>query len=358
MDRPLENIGARHYLAASFKYFSGGFLVGTPWRLATFLVTSLLMAPALFAAVDVRPSHPPFTSDTILAGTKPTGELRTLAEFFDDRLKDTECRDSLDSYLKKLNDKESSLKKLVLDKAQTAVIDEAERLTDLARGEYLSKVDRCGMCATRTVEKRRIVTPKSTETWYISDGSCYLDPVKFGAKAYDRIVAKLAKVDAYPAYSGGLRNILEFMPVDSVKGDLHPEWTAFDRIPQFFVFIAVKGPQILGETLSMQYVIQNDLFEKSDAGGKYWGLRFQNVRPPRDFQAPEVLVHKASGSKIARAFTLNSVIGQWHVDTRGFLRYYTAADFGTAIPFAASMAKSVLIDTLAHVYEQGTEEKP
>ena len=230
-----------------------------------------------------------------------------------------------------------------------------------SREAYLEVLEACGPCATREIERRKMISVTKTEIWNISDGSCFLDPKKFGKPAYDRMVDLLSHVDHYAAYRPeGFRNILEFVALDSTTGDVHPEWTTFDK--PFFVFISVLGPTVFGETLTPQYVIQNVVNEKTQGDLTRWVLNFKGVTPPRGFRTPDVYIHSASGRKtIARSLKLPSVLGQWNVDSAGNLRYFTAADFGAlgiASGFTSKLARQVILETLAHLYETGAGEKP
>lgn len=302
-----------------------------------------------------RPVLPEPGPDSKLTGGK------TPADFFGARLENQECQTKLKSVRDELVTSEGAVKRLVAEKAQAYLIERAEKVVAGSREAYLDGLEICGPCATREIERRKIISLTKTEMWNISDGSCYLDPKKFGKPAYERMVKFLSHVDNYAAYrTNGLRNILEFVALDSTSGEVHPEWTTFDK--PFYVFISVLGPSFLGETMSPQYVILNEVKEKTEADLSRWSLSFRGVTAPRGFRVPDVYQYSASGRKsIVRSLKLPSVLGQWHVDTAGNLRYYTAADFGAlgiASGFTSKLARHVILETIAHLYEAGAGEKP
>jgi len=318
---------------------------------AFFLLLAANLAPAY---ADERPVLPEVGPDKKLTGGNP-------AAFFSARAADLRCQEKLTPARHSLVAAEKEVIKLVEEKSAASVIERAERNVAAARETYLDVLEICGPCATREIEKRKLITVTKTEIWNISDGSCYLDEKKFGKPAFERMLKYLARTDSYAAYrKGGLRNILEFVPIDPGTGTLRPEWLVFDK--PFFVFISVMGPTILGETLSPQYVILNETKEVNAKEFSHWGLSFKGVPAPRGFNVPDVYVHSASGRKtLTRALKLPSVLGQWYIDNKGNLRYFTAADFGMlgiASGFTTKLARQVILETLAHVYEIGAGEKP
>ncbi len=307
--------------------------MSTSRRLAALKVRSAVAVFFFSTAVglaDERPVLPKPGPDLTLTGGKSP------AEFFGARLANAACADRL-------------------KKAREAWVAKADSAS--VREAYLDTLEACGPCATREIESRKIISVTKTEVWNISDGSCYLDPKKYGKPAFDRMVKFLSHTDNYPAYkAGGLRNILEFVPLDPQTGALKPEWLTFDK--PFYVFISVLGPTIFGETMSPQYVILNELKE---AEGK-WSLSFTGVTAPKGFRPPDVYLQAPSGKKsLVRPLRLPSVLGQWHLDAEGNLRYYTAADFGSlgfVSGFTSKLARHIILETLAHLYEAGAGEKP
>ena len=225
------------------------------------------------------------------------------------------------------------------------------------RAKYLETLDACGPCAINRVKQIKIPSPEKTEIWYESLGTCLISEKKFGKAPYDRMVKYLSAVENYPAYKkNGLRNILEFVGVDRDTAKARPDWKDFEK--PFPLFIAVLGPSFFGETFAPSYFIENKIVSAKAP----WNLEFKTVPEIKGFAGKDkVFVPSASGKKTAtRPLSLKNVMGQWCVREKGF-SYYTAADFGSlgvVKGFTTDLAKSVLLETVAHLYEIGTEEKP
>lgn len=325
--------------------------------LAALVVTLTLATTTLRAdePKDTQPSQPeiPECTDTILFGPKKKPQDAKPARDRDGE----DCKKTLDAARNDLKNKEKALDAAVADKKPTADIAAAERDVASSRAAYLVELDECGPCAINHVEQTKIISPEKTEIWYESLGTCTVDVKKFGKAPYDRIVKYLSNVENYPAYKkNGLRNILEFIGVDRETGEPRPEWKDFEK--PFPLFIAVLGPTFFGETFSPGYFIENTI--KSTKAP--WNLEFKTVPEIKGFKGRnKVAVRSATGKSIpTRPLSLHNVKGQWCVREKGF-SYYTAADFGSlgvVKGFTTELAKSVLLETVAHLYEVGTEEKP
>lgn len=345
----------------------------TQRRLPAYLALSLLLASTAFGQLPKeeqkdKPPEIPACNDTVVFGKEPEPLKENLkaadtAQATPDEIEKTKklvevCLDDLKSARTAFGDKQRALAKAVSDKNTVPAIEGLEKEVGQTRSKYLEKLDACSpVCAIRRVKQKRIISPAKTEIWYESEGSCLISEEKFGKAAYDRIVKYLSRIDNYPAYNpNGLRNILEFMPVDPENGDLRPDWKTVDK--PFPVFISVLGPKVLGEIISTNYFLKNELKSEKEP----WHLEFTTVPKVKGFQAPKVFLHSAVPGKKTetRPFSLNSVYGHWCV-RKGSFTYFTAADFGAAgaiSSFTTVLAKYVLLETLIHIYEVGTEEKP
>ena len=300
-----------------------------------------------------RPTHPGASVDTTLLDGK------TVEEFFEQRRENTPCREKLTLLETTWKNSKNLLTKLLNDGAGKREIREQETNMLQARENLLAQIRECGDCAAQPIGK--VVVPKafSSENWYISDGSCYVnqaDPDE-RMKTYEARVQSLREQKSYPYSSdprieGGFYNILEFFFVDPATGQKLPTKTMED--PTFTAFISIRGPEIFGQQVAFGYVFENTIKEWEENGVKHFLLTFSAIKPPRAFRMPRISAKSANGDlDPIRHIRLQNVVGQWYVNSDGYSRYFTAADFGMSMDFAKGIALRILTDTVVEFSERG-----
>jgi len=192
-----------------------------------------------------------------------------------------------------------------------------------------------------------IKLPSQTQVWYVSDGSCLLPPDKAEVlkAAYVRMSDSLQDLKQYPKKSGGFDHLLEFLVYDSKT---KKPATKITQSP-FDAFIAVSGPKLLGLSAAATYYIQNNFAKKPMEGGEYFQLTFEGIAPPPGYTFPAV--YSDTGIPYPQ-LKISRVYGSWYVDSKGYVRYFTAADFGLKVQYAADLASSILLDTLTQLAER------
>lgn len=319
----------------------------------------LLALVLVFHAVSAveRPQIPPAGEDATLFKGK------TAREFFKARAADTACQKDLAFARQSFVEQRDALARLLPGKDADR-IDAQEAAMRRSRNGYLALLAKCGECATREIEKRVITLPARTEVWYISDGSCQLntEDKTVLAGAYKKMAGSLTHLKQYPKedpraeadaplkLSQGFFNLLEFVGVDGQTGALAPKLDMVEKSP-FHSFISVRGPDLGVVKLAAGYYAKNEIKNHDE---KFFHLTFEGERPPLGFKKPSVYVITASQRKtLAGALNIFSVMGSWYVNADGYLRYFTAADFGLSVKFMDQLAHEILLDTVAQLSERG-----
>lgn len=279
-------------------------------------------------------------------------------QFFSNRLKDSQCQNELSVARNEYSANKQALENLIEKHASSDAIDRVEKQLEESRLQLLTKVRQCGECATQDLE-RRVVTTTKKEYWYLTDGSCFIGNDKDQTtlnRNFDRAVARLKNIKKYPKKNGGFNAILDFSELDMDTGNFIPPVEKVENNP-FYAFIGLKGPVALGIPVGFWYVFKNDIVEKETGDLREFILKFESVKKPANFPTPDLKIQSASGklsSTMQRELTL--VQGMWYVNNRGYVRYYTGADFGVSIPFAIDFALNTLLDTLLTLTEDSVSQ--
>ena len=325
---------------------------------------SLLFCSGVVLGADSRPTLP--APQPSLNWMKN----KSAREFFSERSKSQDCQVSLLEKKQGYQEARQQLKELLTQRDLDA-IDKQEIVMRRARDSYLEEMRQCGDCAIGEMKSKAFVSPEGSATWYLSGGHCQIpipqEKPQELKKAYERVTDFLTHLKRYPKensrqgadtplqLSQGFYYMLDFVAVDPDSGSLLKDWDEVKDSP-FFAFLAVKGIEIFGQKTAVTYYIKNTI--ESSEEDSYFHLTFKGERPPENFQRPELSWIPASRRKQAvMPMRIPSVIGSWYVNQDGYLRYYTAANFGVSVKFAEGLAQSILLDTLATLLERGMGEE-
>lgn len=316
------------------------------------ILLSLVVSLSVLAAES--PQIPSPEVDLNLTGGKPANE------FFQARLSNQACASQLTELRKKYREEKNKF--LALDKVKTpaAQLDSQERTVSNARDAVLAKLEECGECATRPVEHRTVYAPSGTQRWYIADGSCYLPALGLSQSqlraVYDKASSRMLNNGRYTKMDNGIPSILKFDRIDKSTGKVLPAGPIEDS--NFSIFLSVKGPSFAGLVSAFSYFIENNVEKKSENGLEETIIRFNQAKLPEGFAYPDKIYDvTASGQKTA-AFVRNipQVQGLWYLNSEGYFRYYTAADFGISLSLADSFARKALLEALFAVTDDSIEE--
>jgi len=308
-----------------------------------------LLSAVIFAAgattSPVRPELPTVLSDAELG-----------AEHFSSKMIDGNCV----ARLEKLESEYLAVRtklKVFLKQGSTVDAGKMETLMDGIRPELLEKIQQCGPCTAHEVNSiDPIVYESRTEYWMVSDGSCLLnnrDQSRLQAY-FEKAAASLLRLEEYQYRFGGFRNIIAFWEViqnrDRKVGPIESD--------SLMAFVAVKTP-LEGE--AMGYVIQNQIefpVSKKDS----MKISFKSTQS-RFYPIPETLVDQGiNGEKQSyQVAPLPAVTGMWYLNNRGYLRYFTAADFPMRPlieDLAKTLAKDILLETLVELKHRAEESQP
>jgi|694.fasta_scaffold17687_6 hypothetical protein len=316
------------------------------------ILLSLIASVTVFAAES--PQIPTPEVDLTLTGGKP------VSEYFQARLANQSCSSQLQDLRKKYREERNKF--LALDKAKTSPtdLDSQERAMNNSRDSVLAKLEECGECATRPVEHRTVYAPSGTQRWYVADGSCYLPALGLSQSqmraVYDKASARMLNNARYTKMDNGIPSILKFDRVDQATGKVLPAGPIEES--NFSIFLSVKGPSFAGLVSAFSYFIENKVEKKSQNGVEETIIRFNQAKLPEGFAYPDKIYDvTASGQKTA-AFVRNipQVQGLWYLNSEGYFRYYTAADFGISLSLADSFARKALLEALFAVTDDSIEE--
>ncbi|NBX91677.1 MAG: hypothetical protein EB078_07545 [Proteobacteria bacterium] len=315
-------------------------------------MTSLLFSLAIVAAE--RPEIPKAEVDISLT----TG--KSASEFFQGRLGNQECALKLSDLRKKHRDEKNKLVTMQKGQAKAVDLDSQERVVNQARDAVLTKLEECGECATRPIEHRTVYAPAGTQRWYIADGSCYLPALGLSQTqiraVYDKAAARMLNNARYTKTDNGIPSILKFDRVDPANGKILPAGPVDD--PSFYIFLSVRGPSFAGLTASFSYYIKNDIEKRAENGVEETIIRFNQAKLPEGFSYPDKIYDVTAGGKKTATFARNipEVQGLWYLNTEGYFRYYTAADFGISLSLADSFARKTLLEALFAITDESLEE--
>lgn len=297
-----------------------------------------------------RPKIPEAGRDLVLANGK------TIEEFFASRKTATECRQRIVELRSAVGQAKQHLAELVSKGAPAEEINMAEETQRKKRKLYVKAVGECGDCATRKIEHRIVEIDGRKGNWYIADGSCLIDSdsASKAARAYLDRRDSLLLVSKYATHTGGLSNILSFQLVDPETGEII---TGRERIQvsPYYSFIAVRGPHLFGYYTAAAYYQKAYFSETEKAGIGQFSLKYEAEPLPSGFRPPDIFEHFASGEKQpVKHVVLSDAQGSWYLDSGGYLRYHTAADFGLTLKFMEDLAQEILLETLVEMSERGT----
>lgn len=305
---------------------------------------NLLFLFILFTALPglaAQPTHPAPGYDSQLMGGQ------TPEKFFEARRGMTQCRTELAKARETWTNAKVVLQDMVKAGKSSGEIDTQEELTEEKYGELVEKVQQCGDCAVQDVAK--------IDSWYITDGSCFINNLSKEelAQAFERRSESLLNVEDYPVETGGFKNIFTYFLVDPVTGKELKDTKATED--NFHSFISIKGPKLLGVQVAFGYFYENQIERKTHSDGdRQFIHNFTAQKPPRGFRMPRVYTVSASGKKTTiRHLRLQKVIGQWYIQENGYIRYFTAADFGMSLDFASNIARRILTETLMDMASRG-----
>ncbi len=284
--------------------------------------------------------------------------------FLSERRLNVDCLESLSVSEKNYKEALSKLNTALNEKIDFQIIDSLESEFNEKKKEYLKFIKECGHCVSREIENRVIITPLSSENWYISDGSC-LDKNTDEAMMRAYLVRKdsLLRVSKYAVTTGGFSNILYFTLVNNDSGEKITNVEEITFSP-YYAYIGVKGPFLFNIYTAATYYFKAEWKEWEKDNIKHFIVRFNTTKKPKYFIEPEIFQPFLSGKKMpVRHMELNLVQGSWYLNSKGYMRYYTAADFGFTFKvnealgkFMKNIAHMTLLETLVQMSERGNSE--
>jgi hypothetical protein len=335
-------------------------------------IFALALAPGLASAekaerktVAEPPALPTSCVDLELVG--PEGPR----PFFEKRAQNPECRNKLKAALQ---DQQALVAKIETLKAERAaepakLTEKNKKIDDLgpdlkaAQAAVRAAMLECGECTTKDVVALNVLGKvgigNSGATWYETDGSCQIPSTdsKVLENAFAVISDSLVHAKSYPLYSpGGFANVLDFQIVDGLT--FKPEADEFPPSP-LNLGVWVRGPKlpVVGGVAFRYFVEANYGFQDRGAT-KEFSLSFSTIEDGKTLRAlkfpDNVKDQSTSGLPMnVKPIGLAKVRGLWCVNTDGYIRYYTAAEFPLNVSSAADLAKDILLDTLITLSNRG-----
>ncbi len=270
-------------------------------------------------------------------------------EFFDRRLSDNECLSNLAAARSSFDEANRRVQELISAAAPTEAFEVAEATLYARKTALIKRVFQCGECAQRPVERREIEGNLGTQVWYVTDGSCSLHG-DGAVGRYEKGRNFLKGIRNYPQKLGGLSHVLEFVAVDPQSGEILENLNTTEQSP-LDIFISVRSADMNGLLNSISYFFRSTSGEKVSGDRKEYSIQFTSKRPTPGFRRPEVYFLPAAGKvagqydaqkRRATQWNLRNVKGSWYLSSDGYVRYFTAADFGELIENSFGLAELFL----------------
>lgn len=311
-------------------------------------ILSLLFVAVQWLVAAEPPTIPPPGEDTVLMEGKPA------REFFEKRFADSACRAQLGSVRTEYQESKEQLNQAIQQGVDSERLDELEQSTIDRKKRLISLMFKCGDCAMTSVERRDIETPAGSQVWYMTDGSCSL--YGDGSEGrYQKARDFLRGTRNYPQYLGGFSHVLEYVAVDPKTGALLRDLN-ISPTPQLDIFISIRGVDFAGMHNAISYFFGRAETEKVMPGHSEYSIQFRSKKATPGFKRPPVFYLPAAG-KVKGQFDLQkqpvtqwnikNVMGSWYVNSDGYLRYFTAADFGELFEGTFGLAEAMVSEDSA-----------
>lgn len=300
-----------------------------------------------FAFAISPPDFPLCEEDQTLFGNKGA------AAFFQSRQAQTACRGELAAAQSRYYSLVAKLKQLVLEGAPKPTIKATDSEKEAARKALLLKMESCGDCATRETEQT-IIPGGKKQYWYTSDGSCYLrnEISETVDRGFPQIRERFFRVNQYPRYSGGFRNLTEYMPFDYATGAHLTNLADIDPEKPLYTFMAMKGPTILGRS-AYGYTFKMELDETSNETEARFTIRYRGLPAPDKYTPPRMKWLTATGDlEPVGHVAMGGANGMFCVTSSGLMRYFSSGEFGLDANYVKQQARTMALDTLVEMTER------
>ncbi len=339
------------------------------------LVFALALTPGLLAAEKIKTKivaeRPPVPSDCVDLELVGAGGPRP---FFEKRAENAQCRTQLDAAFLEYETTRAKIEALKAERDPAAAADDAKLVAqnkqidslgaDLKtkRAAILGFMQECGECATKDVTALTVMPKmgRGKEAWYETDGSCQIPSTETAVleKAFSSISDSLVHAKRYPLYSpGGFANVLDFQVVDGL--DFKSDVDAFPPSP-LNLGVWVRGLKLPGFdfSLAFRYFIEAKYGTQNRGATKEFSLSFSTVEDPdvlRALKFPDDVKDRSPSGRPIEVIPKNllNVRGLWCVNSEGYIRYYTAAEFPYQSPQLAKLGRDILLDTLIALSSRG-----
>ncbi len=289
-----------------------------------------------------------------------TGKL-TAREFFKKRAADKECSAELEKQRQLYRTQKLALIELKKSGGKPDALDakEAENLKTLKT--LLVQLRKCGDCLVKPVvtgKPFKMPGSNQTEVWTVADGSCQLaqEDKKILEDIFQVSVDTMLDIHKYPGRNNGFPLLLEFEAMDYKKAIMLPNVGKLESPTEVYAFVGVQGPKNPIGYAGFQYIGKNTVVAREKNGLKELIISMSGVENPNGFEEPSMNVISAGGKKfkIFPLMSLTRVEVMWYLNSDGYSRYYTAADFGHlgALDYLQSYAEETLLNTLHRQVER------
>jgi hypothetical protein len=301
-------------------------------------VVLLLFAADFSTADDVKPpTYPAPGVDLVLTGGK------SAKEFFASRAADADCRAALAEAKAAYEADQAKLDAMTQSREARDALDAQERALEDSRYAYLVKMEECGPCATDDVKSVKIQSSGRTQYWYVLDGSYLIEAANESQRKQkvQRLKTFLLTVPAKKKEL--LRNLIEYRLVDNATGEMLEGVQVIKQSP-FYTFTSIGRP-VLGSVFACDFYSKGVL-ETSNG----LVLKSEVVPRPKTFSPPLTDYVSPSGKTYyTRHEPVRSGLGMTYLNSDGYLRMWSATDYGIDMSAARSMMRRAHLDLLAQL---------
>ncbi len=240
--------------------------------------------------------------------------------------------------------------------ASSEALDAKEKESFTVLEQLTKSLEECGECAQQEIVLK--------DNYTIADGSCQL-PTEDKAlleATFEKSAEDMLNVQKYSALRNGFPALLEFVGLDYNTGELLPSLGKLaPTMDKFNTYVAVEGPinPLTGSLMGFDYVSENQIITRERNGLKELIILVKGVQFPDGFEAPVVYSVSAGGKKRRPTnVTLTKVQAMWYLNSDGYSRYYTGANFGFlgGLEYLKKQARKTLINTLYRQVERSLGE--
>lgn len=278
--------------------------------------------------------------------TKLTGG-KSASEFFKARAENKDCQNKMADWEKRNEEAYGDMMKAKA--AGSPETDKLEKEWRNIRLKQLAVVETCGPCVTAKVVKTAIPGTERNETWYVAEGAClYSEKAPLAETAYANALKTLMAVEGYGKPTGGFDPMVEFLPFDKEKKELLKG--VKEIASPSFAILGMRAAEAFGLLIGYRQIVEIAI---NGDKTKEAQITFKGSPVPGGIKLAELVDYTVSGAKKKiKPYPLQELQASWYLTASGYVHYYMAGEFGSALPFAEQAGREAAQEVLYTLYKR------